>query len=148
MRFSAKTRYGLLALMDMALHQDSAAGGRLTTREIAAHQGIPERFLEQQITALKNAGLVVSHRGAHGGCSLARRAEEITVLNVIDALEGSPLELEQVDGVEGEPVGGAITELWARAHRALVDLFGGVTVADLARREAELRSSGTIMFYV
>ncbi|MGH2411059.1 MAG: RrF2 family transcriptional regulator [Chloroflexota bacterium] len=148
MRFSAKTRYGLLALMDMALHQDVAAGGRLTTREIAVHQGIPERFLEQQITALKNAGLVVSHRGAHGGCSLARRAEEITVLNVIEALEGSPLELERVDGAEGEPVGGAISELWARAHGALVGLFGGVTVADLARRESELRSSGAVMFYV
>ncbi|HVC82493.1 MAG TPA: Rrf2 family transcriptional regulator [Chloroflexota bacterium] len=148
MRFSAKTRYGLLALMDMTLHQDAGAGGRLTTREIAVHQGIPERFLEQQITALKNAGLVVSHRGAHGGCSLARRAEEITVLHVIEALEGSPLELERVDGAEGEPVGGAISELWARAHGALVELFGGVTVADLARRETELRSSGAVMFYV
>ncbi len=148
MRFSAKTRYGLLALMDMSLHQDAAAGARLTTREIAVRQVIPERFLEQQITALKNAGLVVSHRGAHGGCALARRAEEITVLDVIEALEGSPLELERVDGAEGEPVGGAISEVWARAHEALVGLFGGVTVADLARRDSELRSSGAVMFYV
>src|SRR6185312_7185787 len=108
MRFSAKTRYGLLALMDMALHQEGGAGGRLTTREIAGHQGIPERFLEQQITALKNAGLVVSHRGAHGGCSLARRADEITVLDVIEALEGSPLELEGVEGAAEGPAGSAI----------------------------------------
>lgn len=146
MRFSAKTRYGLLALMDMAMHQDGS--GRLTTREIAVHQGIPERFLEQQITALKNAGLVISHRGAHGGCTLAKRPEDITVLDVIEALEGSPLELERVDDQEREPAGGAITELWERAHGALVDLFGEVTVAALARREAELRASGSIMFYV
>ena len=90
MRFSAKTRYGLLALMDMALHQETGGGARLTTKEIATHQGIPERFLEQQITVLKNAGLVISHRGAAGGCSLARRAEDITVLEVIEALEGPP----------------------------------------------------------
>jgi len=148
MRFSAKTRYGLLALMDMAVHQDANASGRLTTREIAAHQGIPERFLEQQITALKNAGLVVSHRGAHGGCSLARRAEEITVLDVIEALEGSPLELERVPGAEEGPAGGAITELWARAHGVLAALFGEVSVATLVQREVELRAGTSIMFYV
>ena len=148
MKFSAKTRYGLLALMDMAAQQEAGNTARLTTREIAGRQGIPERFLEQQITALKNAGLVISHRGASGGCSLARRAEEITVLQVIEALEGSPLELERSGGNEPEAVGGAIRELWERAHTALAELFGGVTVAMLARREQELRLDTAVMFYV
>ena len=148
MKFSAKTRYGLLALMDMALHQDATGTARLTTREIAARQGIPERFLEQQITALKNAGLVTSHRGASGGCALARRAEDITVLAVIEALEGSPLDLERADGVESETNGGAIRELWEHAHTALVDLFSAVTVASLAQRELALRNDSAVMFYV
>ncbi len=148
MRFSAKTRYGLLALMEMAAQQETGGPGRLTTKEIALRQGIPERFLEQQITALKNAGLVISHRGAHGGCSLARRAEDITVLQVIEALEGSPLELERVEGVESDAVGGAIRELWERAHATLTTLFADVTVAMLARREQELRTDSAIMFYV
>jgi Rrf2 family protein len=147
-RFSARTRYGLLALMDMAAYQETGHKGRLTTHEIAARQGIPERFLEQQITALKNAGLVTSHRGAHGGCGLARRAEDITVLQVIEALEGSPLELERIDGAAEDNVGGAIRELWERAHDALTTLFGGMNVATLARRELELRSDKAIMFYV
>jgi Rrf2 family protein len=134
--------------MDMAAYQETGQSGRLTTHDIAARQGIPERFLEQQITALKNAGLVTSHRGAHGGCSLARRAEEITVLQVIEALEGSPLELERIGGAENDHVGGAIRELWEKAHDALTDLFGEMTVAALARREGELRSDKTIMFYV
>src|SRR5205807_9468943 len=112
MRFSARTRYGLLALMDMAAHQENGKAGRLTTHEIAARQGIPERFLEQQITALKNAGIVTSHRGAHGGCGLARRADDITVLQVIEALEGSPLELERIGSADQDHVGGAIRELW------------------------------------
>lgn len=148
MRFSAKTRYGLLALMEMALQHESGGTSRVTTREIAARQGIPERFLEQQITALKNAGLVISHRGAAGGCSLARRADEITVLQVIEALEGAPLEVEPADGPDQEATGGAIRELWEQARTALTDLFGGMTVAALVARERELRAESTVMFYV
>lgn len=148
MKFSAKTRYGLLALMDMAMQQEAGGPARLTTREIAARQGIPERFLEQQITALRNAGLVTSHRGAAGGCALARRADQITVLQVIEALEGSPLELEPQEGAAQDAVGGAIRELWERAQAALVALFADVTVASLARREQELRADGAVMFYV
>jgi Rrf2 family protein len=148
MRFSAKTRYGLLALMDMAQHHESGGGARLTTREIAAHQGIPERFLEQQITALKNAGLVISQRGASGGCYLARRPEEITVLQVIEALEGPPLVMERAEEGEGELSGGAIRELMERAQDALTQLFAEATIASLVRREQELRSQSSIMFYV
>ncbi|HWE60597.1 MAG TPA: Rrf2 family transcriptional regulator [Chloroflexota bacterium] len=148
MRISAKTRYGLLALMDMAVRQEANGAARLTTREIAAHQGIPERFLEQQITALKNAGLVISYRGASGGCYLARRAEEITVLQVIEALEGLPLAMERLDDQESEATGGAIRELMEQAQAALVTLFSGATIASLVRREQELREGSTVMFYV
>lgn len=146
MRISAKTRYGLLALMDMAIQQDAGNAQRLTTREIAARQGIPERFLEQQITALKHAGIVLSHRGAAGGCTLARRAEEITVLEVVEALEGSVLELERAEG--GEETGGAIRELWDEASAALASIFSNATVASLARRELELKQQAVVMFYV
>lgn len=134
--------------MDMATHQESGGAPRLTTKEIAAHQGIPERFLEQQITALKNAGLVISHRGASGGCYLARRPEEITVLQVIEALEGPPLAMERADEAESELAGGAIRELMEQAQRALTQLFSGATIASLVRREQELREESAIMFYV
>lgn len=147
MRVSAKTRYGLLALMDMAAQQETG-GGRLTTREIAARQAIPERFLEQQITAFKNAGLVISHRGAHGGCSLARPAERITVLEVIEALEGSPLEQEQIDERDGDESGLAVREIWDRARQELVRVFSAVSIADLAHRERDLRQGSAVMFYV
>jgi len=147
MRFSAKTRYGLLALMDMAIQLEANATQRLTTHDIAARQGIPERFLEQQITALKNAGLVLSHRGAAGGCTLARRADEITVLQVIEALEGSPLELEPTEGGDQES-SQAIREVWEQARLALTELFTGMTIASLATRERELQDKATVMFYV
>jgi Rrf2 family protein len=144
-RFSAKTTYALLALIDMADHADTTPGGRLTTREIAQRQGIPERFLEQQITALKNAGLVHSQRGASGGCALAQRPDQITVLHVIEALEGTPLAAE----ARGEtPAGQAVDEVWGRARAALIALFRAVSLADLVGRERELREQGSQMFYL
>ena len=85
MKFSVKTEYGLRAMIYLALRNGD---GLIGAKEIAARQDIPERFLEQQITALKKAGLVISQRGSSGGCSLARRANEITVLEVIEALDG------------------------------------------------------------
>jgi Rrf2 family protein len=149
MKFSKKTEYGLLALIDMALQQERG-GGRLTTHDIAARQHIPERFLEQQITALRNAGLVHSHRGAAGGCSLARRAEGITVLEVVEALEGAILEPAAVDDEPGSPrpAMASIVELVGRAQASLSSLFGSVTIADLARRETELSEQESVMFYV
>jgi Rrf2 family protein len=134
--------------MDMAMHQESSGGTRLTTKEIAARQNIPERFLEQQITALKNAGLVVSHRGASGGCYLARRPEEITVLQVIEALEGPPLAMERTDDADTVGTGGAIREVMEQAQDALTRLFSASTIASLVRREQELREESAIMFYV
>ena len=97
---------------------------------------------------LKNAGLVISHRGAAGGCSLARRAEDITVLEVIEALEGPPLALERPEGTEGAAMGGALRELWEEAQSALIRVFSGATIASLVRREQELREESSVMFYV
>lgn len=151
MKFSKKTEYGLLALIDMAAQQDRGAGGRLTTHDIAARQHIPERFLEQQMTALRNAGLVNSHRGALGGCSLARRADEITVRDVVEALEGAIFEssTDADDERNGtRPASGSIQELIGRAQSSLADLFGSVTIADLGRREQEMREQECLMFYV
>ena len=146
MKFSKKTEYGLLALVDMAIQQDRG-GGRLTTHDIAVRQRIPERFLEQQITALRNAGLVHSHRGAAGGCALARRADTISVLDVVEALEGAILEPAE-GGENGAGRAGSIRELVGRAQNALCTLFSSVTVADLARRELEIYERDSQMFYV
>jgi len=69
MGFSAKTEYGLIALMDLAvLHPDA---GLLKTREISRDHGIPERYLEQMLTSLRKAGFLKSVRGPHGGFRLA-----------------------------------------------------------------------------
>ena len=84
--FAAKTTYGLLALMELAGVE--ASGERLQVAEIAARQGIPERYLEQMMTSLRRAGLLRSSRGPRGGYQLARPAEAIPLAEVIHCLEG------------------------------------------------------------
>jgi Rrf2 family protein len=84
--FAAKTTYGLLALMELAGVQ--ASGERLQVAEIAARQGIPERYLEQMMASLRRAGLLRSSRGPRGGYRLARPAAAITLAEVLDCLEG------------------------------------------------------------
>lgn len=85
MFFSTKGRYGLRAMADMAFH---AAGGPVTVKSIAERQGISEAYLEQVFSQLRRAGLITSIRGAQGGYEMARKPEEITVGEILTALEG------------------------------------------------------------
>src|SRR5438445_5098612 len=85
MYFSAKGEYGIMAVLDLALANGSAP---VQAKTIADRQGIPLRFLEQILSALKHAGLVESARGAHGGYRLAKPASEIRIGDVIQAVDG------------------------------------------------------------
>src|SRR5579864_3430278 len=89
-KLSSKGRYGVRALFDIAFHND----GRPTQiREVAEREMIPMRFLEQIFQDLKKAGLLGSKRGPRGGYHLAKPASEITLGDVIRALEGSAVVL-------------------------------------------------------
>ena len=86
MKLSTQGRYGLRELLDLAVHQGN---GTVSIQSIAARQNISERYLEQLIAKLKKAGLVSSIRGAGGGYRLAKDAEDISVGDILRALEGS-----------------------------------------------------------
>lgn len=100
MKLSTKGRYGLRALIDLAQN-----GGEqpVSITSISTRQDISERYLEQLMSMLKKAGIVRSVRGAGGGYVLVKRLEDISVGDVLRALEGS---LEPVDCVGLEPNGG------------------------------------------
>jgi Rrf2 family transcriptional regulator, cysteine metabolism repressor len=88
MKLSTKGEYGLLAIIDLALH---AGRGPVQSFQIAERQDIPKQYLDQLLLILKKAGLIESSRGRQGGYQLARPAPEITLLDIITALEG-PIE--------------------------------------------------------
>ena len=86
MKLSTKGRYGLRALIDLAVYSENET---VSIASIASRQNISESYLEQLIAKLRKAGLVTSVRGAGGGYKLARPAQEISVGDVLRALEGN-----------------------------------------------------------
>ena len=104
-------------------------------KELAERREIPEQFLEQLFSTLRRAGLLTSHRGMRGGYTLARPADEINVLEVVQALDGRI-------GQEADEAGG----IWAEGVGALRKVFTQTTIGEIARREAEAAGSG--MYYI
>jgi Rrf2 family protein len=132
MRLTAKSEYGVLAAIDLACNYGS---GPVSAREIAERRGIPPRFLEQIFVSLRRAELVTAVRGAKGGFTLSRIPAEITVLDVVEALEG-PLASSLCDHSRDEGCGKSSTcaaaPVWARATSALRDVFASTSLASLA----------------
>lgn len=98
MKLTTKGRYGLRALIDLAVHEGSSA---VSTQSIAERQQISESYLEQLLRSLKKAGLVGSIRGAGGGYYLLRPAAQISVGDILRALEGN------IDAVSCPAIGDA-----------------------------------------
>ena len=103
--------------------------------QIAERRQMPVQFLEQLFSTLRRAGLLNSQRGVKGGYTLARPAEDINVLEVVQALDGRV-------GQEAQEAGG----IWADGVESLREVFRSTTIADIARREAEEAGAG--MYYI
>ena len=130
MKLSTRGRYGIHAMYDLALN---ASGGPQSIKAIAEREGIPEAYLEQLIAVLKRKGLVNSTRGAQGGYMLARQPEEITVGDVLRALEGS---LSLVDCIDEEDACGKSCAcpsriVWMKLRDGLNAIVDGITLRDM-----------------
>jgi len=138
MRLTAKSEYGLLAAIDLACRFGE---GPVSAREIAERRQIPPRFLEQLFVALRRGGVVTAVRGAKGGFVLSRDPLEVSVLDVVEALEG-PLETSMCDS---ERTAGctrsaacAAAPVWAKASGALRDVFATTSLAELAGNQSRM----------
>ncbi|HEX2087826.1 MAG TPA: Rrf2 family transcriptional regulator [Solirubrobacteraceae bacterium] len=130
MRISAKADYALRAAAELA----AADGGPMKGEQLASRQGIPPKFLENILGDLRHAGLVRSQRGAEGGYWLQRPAAEITLAEIVRAVEG-PLATVRGQRPEDVEYGGAAEQLqrvWIAVRRNLREVLEEVTVADLA----------------
>ncbi len=128
---TSKSRYAVVALAELA----RSGTEPVPIGQIAERRGMPVQFLEQLFSTLRRAGILDSRRGAKGGYTLARPPEQITVLEVVQALDG-------VVGEEGKEAGG----IWAEGVEALRETFSSNTIADIARRESQ--ESGAGMYYI
>jgi len=143
MIFSAKTEYGLVALLELAAAQP--AGGVLQVAEIAQRQGIPDRYLEQMLTSLRRARILRSIRGPRGGYQLARPAAEIRVAEVVHCLEGDPV--PGAGGSRSTPEFQVLESLTARLEQARTSILAGTTVKDLLEQRDQL-SQGLTMYFI
>jgi Rrf2 family protein len=129
---TTKSPYAVRALAELARRGQSTP---VPIGEIARARDIPVQFLEGLFASLRRAGILQSQRGVKGGYSFARPPSEITVLEVVELLEG---EL----GTDAQANGG----VWTAAVDAVKSVLGGSTIAEVAEREAQ--ASGAPMYYI
>ena len=130
MRVSAKSDYAIRAAVELAAAGDGPTKGE----RIAQAQEIPPNFLENILVDLRNAGIVASRRGAEGGYWLARPAAEISLADIIRAVDGP---LANVRGMRSEQVSYAgsaapLRDVWVAVRASLRGVLEHVTLADLA----------------
>ena len=132
MRTTAKADYAVRAAVELA-----AAGDLVTAEQIAQAQGIPVNFLENILRDLRRAGIVESRRGQQGGYSLARPADQISVADVIRAVEGPLANVRGHPPEELEYVGSAakLRDVWVALRASVRTVLEQVTLADVARGE-------------
>ncbi len=144
MRVSAKVDYALRATAELAAAQLEAAqskadrAGTVKGERLAASQQIPLNFLENILLELRRSGIVASQRGAEGGYWLAKPAAEVTIADVIRAVEGP---IATVRGARPEDVAytGAATalrEVWIELRASMRGVLETTTLADLVERSA------------
>ncbi len=133
MKLSTKVRYGVRAMVDLAVHQGERP---VLVKAIAERQTLSKKYLESLLASLKTAGLLRSVRGAKGGYLLARAPEDITIEAVTTALDGPIALADCIDNPEicGRARDCPTRELWRELTDALRARLRSVTLAELARR--------------
>ncbi len=132
MKFSAKEEYGLRVMVELARHDGQ---GPVPLSHIAEIEQLPLSYLEQIMMLLRQAGLLHSLRGAHGGYTLARLPKEVSISDIIRALEGAIMPIPCVTKESCAPCGRedtcAARNVWELVHDRLVEALDSMTLADL-----------------
>jgi DNA-binding IscR family transcriptional regulator len=126
---TSKSPYALAALVELHSYGDR---GPVPIAELARRREIPVQFLEQLFATLRRAGVLRSQRGVKGGYSFGRPPAEITVLELVELLDG--------------PIGKGATGVFVDAAEAARSVLAGTTIADVA--EAEARAAGAPMYHI
>jgi Rrf2 family transcriptional regulator, cysteine metabolism repressor len=144
MMFSTKAEYGVRVMVELARRAGESPDGAesvVPLAEIAEHDGMPLAYLEHLVARLRKAGLLDSRRGSRGGYMLARPAEQITMAEVVEALEGSIAPIECISqGPDGSIVCSRESDpghvcptklLWTRVRGSIVRTLQETTLAEL-----------------
>lgn len=150
MKISTKGRYGLRAMMDMAVH---ASSEHVAVRNIAERQNISENYLEQVFSVLKKSGLVKSVKGAQGGYVLANKPSNITVGTILRVLEG---DLSVMDDIDDSTSSEEIRRIrcsirknvWDVMNSKINEVVDSMTLQNLADEYSSLLGKKVPMYYI
>ena len=147
MRVSTRVEYGMLALADIALYSEN--GSSVSAPEIAEREDISQKYLEQILTHLKQAGLIRAQKGLRGGYMLSRPAEQITVADVLNALDTDILDDQYAPGNSDERGLRNVVDacLWRKMNHSLKQFAEGKTLSEFIQ-ECRDRISGEWDLYV
>lgn len=145
MRIGTKGDYGVRALIDLAMY---GGDGPVQRAEIARRQHVPEAYLDHLLAQLRRAGFIRSMRGPSGGHELARPAEEVNLLQVLEALEGSLAPLPCLEDHEGEGTVCAQQWVWREIYDDMRERLQAVTLRDLADRERDRLQRGAVSYSI
>ncbi len=133
MKLSTRTRYGIRAILELA---ERYGQGPLQLKNIAKHQDISVKYLEQIVAILKSGGLVRSIRGAKGGYILAKAPNQIKLSDVFDCLEGRVTIVECIENEDYcmRAADCMAKQVWEQVEKAVKNVLQSITLQDLLDR--------------
>ena len=141
MKYTTKTEYGLVCMLYMAKHSGET---RFTIKELAERENYPLAYIEKILQALRQAKLVVAHHGNQGGYALARKPSEITLREIIEALEGGTFDVFCAHQVREDIVCThfclcGVKPVWRKTKQLLDQFYHSVTLEMLMKNEIEVQ---------
>jgi Rrf2 family protein len=152
MKFPLKVTYGIVALLELALNRESTP---LQAKLIAQRQEIPARFIEQILQALKQAGIVSSLRGAQGGYSLSHDPADISLADIVQAMNG--VSASPVTSTNGSSNGQGnprkiqetlLSDIWEKIQSAELAILSSVSLQTLADQYQRLEHQRSLMYHI
>lgn len=145
MKISSKGRYGLIAMLDLAIHSREL---HISLNSIAQRQGVSASYLEQVFSMLRKAGLISSIKGAQGGYSLSTKPDKISVGDILRALEGELTVTDQHEQGINSIQDCVRIRVWDQLNQHINDFVDSITLEDLVNEYNKQLSEGNYMYYI
>ena len=137
MKLTKKGQYAIKALIELAINHDRGINVTLING-IAEKENIPPRYLEQILLSLKKSGLLISKRGVGGGYGLSRPPQEVTLGDVISAVEGPLLSLKYSDDKNSDEISSTLSNTMKEVGSAIKRIVDSISLEDMAKRTLDL----------
>ncbi|MBS4803849.1 MAG: Rrf2 family transcriptional regulator [Clostridium sp.] len=143
MKISTKGRYGLRALIDLAINMESE---NVSIKAISERQSISERYLEQIFSLLRKAGIILGRKGAQGGYILGKEPKDLLIIDILKVLEGDSIFIDINEKEENDLEVFINKNLWKDINLIIKDYFTSITLEDLV--DNYKKSKDNIIYYI